>query len=566
MITPQEILGYGLAALLSLAAPGLAAPLMLRGPELAAASNFNQGWDAVAFEAAKAAPVRDFRDGIYWKQVEREPGRLRFDRPTTSYPLRIQAIGASMSLTVNWGNPLYDGGDTPHSPGAVAAFARFAAAAAETFPAIHAIEVGNEFNGTNFVAGPVKAVTSTERAGYYTTLLKATYAEVKRTRPGVAVLGGATHSIPAGYLWRILDLGGAEAMDEFALHPYTTPPEQLIAQIEVLRRHPAAAGLPIQVTEFGESDQAQAAGYLFRNYCQMALSGVTRAAWYPMNDRGDGLVPLVDPSGTITPAGRAYTFAARLLAGRPVRDAAPDPFTYACLFDQDTLVIWGEPRSLTLEPGLAALDPEGQALDPEGLALSMESPVVVIAPGGGSIRLGENVRLGAQTILADSFHQFGYPKGEQCQAPGDGFERFLRRNGHEIPLRTFPGQERPGTLWTPYRANQHHQPAWLTATALLPARRAGLPTEVIHRFRANREMTVSVDAAWEQAEPGKSGVTVTIRQGDTVLDQATATSAFRFERPRLALGAGDVLDFAVGPGNGERVEGAGYRITIRSAE
>lgn len=550
---------------LALAASSAAA-LDLRGPELAAASNFNQSWNETVFETAKLVPVRDFRDGIYWNQIERAPGRMSFDSPTTSYPRRIDEIGTSMSLTINWGNDLYDDGDTPHSPEAVAAFARFAAMAAEAFPAIHAIEVGNEFNGTNFVAGPVKDASSMDRAAYYTTLLKATYAAVKQARPEVAVLGGATHSIPAGYLWHILDLGGGAAMDALALHPYTTPPEQLTAQIAVLRWHPAAAEMPIQVTEFGEPDRDRAAGYLLREYCQMALAGVTRAAWYPLNRRGDGLAPLVDPDGTVTPAGRAYDQAQRLLAGRPVRDAAPDPFTYACLFDEDKLVIWGEPRTLTLgEESLSAFDAAGARLDPATLMLSMDDPILVRADGG-AIRLGENVMLGTQTILADSFHQFGYPEGDQWQAEGDGFARFLRRNGREIPLRTFPGQETPGTLWTPYRANQNQRPARLTATSLLPAMSGGAPTEVVHRFRADRDMTVSVTASFQPEERSRDGIVIAIRQGDTLLEEVTATGAHRFERAGIALSRGEALDFAVGPGGNARRDGTSYRLTIRQAD
>lgn len=556
---------YLLVAVLGFGTLGWAGPPAPRGPDLAAVSNFNQGWNTSVFETSKLLPVRDFRDGIYWSQVERVPGRMTFDRPATTYPRRIGLSGATMSLTVNWGNKPYDDGDTPHSPEAVAAFARFAATAAETFPSVHAIEVGNEFNGTNFVSGLVKEVSSMERADYYTALLKATYAAVKQARPEVTVLGGATHSIPAGYLWRILDKGGGAAMDALSLHPYTTPPEQLTKQIGVLRRHPAAADLPIQVTEFGEPDRTKAAGYLLRDYCQMALAGVTRAAWYPLNDRGDGLVPLVDRNGTVTPAGRAYELAERLLAGHPARDVAPDVFTYACLFDEDKLVLWGEPRTVTLGEGLTAYDAEGAPLDPAALTLSMDQPILLRAEGA-PIKLGTNVDLGPQTIIADSFHQFGYPEGDQLQAEGDGFDRFLRRNGREITLRTFPGQDAPGTLWTPYRANAQQRPVRLTATSMVPGKRGDAATEVVHRFRADRDMVVSVEAAFQPSKKSRDGVTIAIRQGDAPLEETTAIGLYRFERPGLELARGETLEFAVGPGGDPEGDTTDYRITIRRSD
>lgn len=563
----MKCIGAGLlVAVFGLASPGRADPPTPRGPDLAGVSNFNQGWDSNTLETSQSLPVLDFRDGIYWSQVERVPGQMGFDRATTGYPKRIGMSGASLSLTVNWGNKLYDSGDTPHSPEAVAAFARFAATAAKTFPAVHTIEVGNEFNGTNFVSGPVKEASSMERADYYTELLKATYAAVKQARPEVTVLGGATHSIPVGYLWRIFERGGGAAMDAIALHPYTTPPEQLTRQIEVLRRHPAAADLPIQVTEFGEPDLTRAAGYLLRDYCQMAIAGVTRAAWYPLNDRGDGLVPLFDRDGTITPAGRAYELAQRLLAGHPARDAAPDAFTYACLFDEDKLVIWGEPRAVTLEgEGLAAYDAEGAPLDSSALALSMDHPILLRVEGA-AIELGKNVQLGPQSIIADSFHQFGYPEDDQRQAQGDGFARFLRRNGREIPLRTFPGQDAPGTLWTPYRANEQQRPVRLTATSMVPGKRDNVATEVVHQFRADQDMVVSVEASFQPSNESRDGVTVAIYQGDATLDETTVTGAYRFELPRIELSQGETLEFAVGPGGGAQGDTTVYRITIRRAD
>lgn len=533
-------------------------------PALAAASSFGQGWDEATFHQALDLPVRDFRDTLRWTAVEREPETYRFDRGVTAYPLRIASAGGRMSLTINWGNPLHDGGDTPYTPEGRAALGSFVAAALDANPAIRAVEVGNEFNGDNFVSGPVLEDGREARAAHHLGLLRAVHDAVKRHDPEIAVIGGAAHSIPLGYIWPLLEMGAAEHMDALALHPYSTPPEQLARQIAVLRRAPGASELPIQVTEFGWKDPGTAPGYLMRMMCAMALSGVERAAWYPLSTQGDERVPLIDPAtGGATSAGRAFAFARERLARRPAEDASPDPFTYACKSGVRRMLIWGEPRDVTVDAGVRAFSPEGELLDPAALRLSPERPILLEADK--PLALGGIVRLGPTSLVADSYHQFAYPEEGDGYPAADPFHRFARRGDREIPLGTMPGQEAAGTPWTPYLGNRFLRPARLTASSLVPGGGRNDPVEIVHRWTADRSRAIAVSARWAPGSRSRDGIEVAVLHDGVTLYEAEGPGPHVVALPRVEVARGDRLEFVVGPGDDAKGDVTDYRITLRDA-
>ena len=146
---------------------------------LGAASNFSQGWNPRTYDAAAAVPVTRFRDGIRWNEVERSPGSYTFDKATTTYMARVGENGGKLTLTVNWGNPLYDGGNTPHTAKALAAFGKFVGEMVVRYPAVDTVEVGNEFNSANFVSGPVKAADLAKRGQYHLAMVRSAANAVK---------------------------------------------------------------------------------------------------------------------------------------------------------------------------------------------------------------------------------------------------------------------------------------------------------------------------------------------------------------------------------------------------
>lgn len=532
----------------------------LVGPELGAASNFSQGRQSGMLKYSSEVGVHSFRDGMSWERAEPDPGHYDFSHKRTGYPVILGAIGGRVSVVLNWGNPHYDNGDTPHSPEALRAFGAFAGALVERFPQIDSLEVGNEFNGVNFVSGPLRDLTPLDRARAYVPMLKAASRAARAERADIRILGGATHSLPAGYLWALLDAGAGEWLDSLAVHPYTTPAEQFVRQVAVLRRHPVAASLPLEVTEFGSPDPEAAAGHLLRNYCQFALGGVTRAVWYPLNTRGDGMVPLFAPDGEITSAGEAFRLVATYMEGRPVADAAPDAFGYGCRFGEDVLVLWGAPRDIQVPPDVLALDARGRpAASP--LKLSETEPLVLIAPNGES--LDGRVNIGDSGLIADSFHEFSYPENDEFRARGDGFERFARRGEQEFPLRAMPGQQARGTPWVPYRGNENFRSIRLTAQGILPGGRPGAPVEIVHRYVASSSGTVLLKADFRPGERSEDGISVGVTIDGVPVFHDVGKGRIAIAALPLELSRGSRLEIVVGPNGTSNGDLTDYTIRLR---
>jgi len=538
------------------------AALDLRGPILAADTNFGQGWRPDLLRAGAEIGLTDIRDAVYWARTEQVPGRHGFTSPVTRFPDTVGRDGLRMSLVVNNGHPNYDGGVTPHSPAAVEAFAAHAAAMVARFPAIQSVEVGNEVNGDNFVSGPLRDADLPARADGYVALLAAVARAVRAQRPSVSIVGGGAHSISVGWLDHVDAAGGAAHMDALALHPYTTPPEQIAAQVDVLRRRTAWRDMPLEMTEFGTPDPVAAPGYLMRAYCAFALAGVSRAVWYPLHPRGDGLAPLITDAGAPTAVGRTFALLRARLEGQAVRDVAPDAFTRACAFDGAGLVLWGMEREVTLAPGLLALDSEGRLAGMSQVRLSENAPIFIVGEGRQP-ELGTTVRLAPHRVLADTFFQFDFPEAGLPTVPSAGFERFARRATGDVALVTRPGQERRATFWTPYRGGADDPMLRLTAEHLLPA--AG-PTEIVHRYTATSDWLVDVVLMLEPPARSRDGVTLSVMKNGTPLRQSVVTGRFRETLSGVPLAQGDVLEIAVGPGASPAGDLARYRFTLREAE
>lgn len=533
--------------------PAPNAPLVL-----GAASNFSQGWDGRTFRDAIGLPVARFRDGIRWSEVERSPGRYSFDEPRTAYAAEIGRYGGRLTLTVNWGNPLYDNGNTPHSEKALAAFGKFVAEMVSRYPAIDTVEVGNEFNGANFVSGPVKAAGLAQRRGYHLAMVRSAARAARAVRPEVKVLGGATHSLPAGYLWPLLD-DGATLFDGLAVHPYTTPIDQLAAQIGVLRRIPAARAMPLHVTEFGSRDPDRAGDDLVRAYAAMASLGVRELDWYPLNERGDGHVPLIRRDLSPTSAGRAFRFVQERLAKHPGQDISPDRFTFVHAFGPNIWVTWGAPRPLTIDAAsVTAFDATGARLPANRLALDEERALVLV--GKRRLRSGDDVTFACNPLIADSFYQFGYPQEGQTRANGDSFERFATIDGREVRFETLPGQQRGNVPWNPYLGLSSMPQLRLSADSMLPALR-GEHDAIVHRYLAESDMAVTLRATFTPSDQSADGIAVTVAWNGKTIFERKGKAATAIDR-QIHLKQGDTVTLAVGPSGTPRGDATGYRIRI----
>jgi hypothetical protein len=533
----------------------------MTAPRLGVSSNFGQGLSPDMLDFSRALPVTTFRDEVFWSRVERPDGQYAFDDDQTTYPDRLTGFDAGVTLIMNNGHPAYDNGETPSSDRAVAAFAEYAAAAVARFPAITAIEVGNEVNSNTFVSGPLWTGDFPDRAAVYTRLVAATATAVRATNPDIRILGGAAHSIPLAWFSALIDAGALAYLDAIVLHTYTTPAEQVRRQIALLRGLPGLQTIPIEVTEFGRSDAPLAPATLLKNYCQMALAGVTSVMWYPLSPRGDGLTPLLNKRGQITDVGRTYRLIEGELTGRTVRDASPDPFTYACLFGDDTLVIWGAARAISLNgPGLRARDVTGDDLPSEPLMLSRETPVIITSQNA-PMELGKTVTLGPQQVIADSFDQFAYPGAGVGGA--DPFLRFARQKGQDIPLETRAGQDRNGMPWTPYLGTDHDGVVRAEAGQVFPSAWGPDAIEVIYRYTAKTQMRVDLTIEIAPDATSTDGVKLTVRRDNRLLGTRPITKAQTMAFRDLTLAPGTTLDVIIGPGNSADGDLTALRVTLR---
>ncbi len=532
------------ALVLTLAAGSAAAEEPV-APSLGAASNFGQGWRPDILEAAGALPVTLFRDAVYWSEVERR-GRYRFNQPRTTFPGRLPERGAGMAMIVNWGHPDYDDGYTPFTPESREAFGAYAAEAVRRWPAVEAVEVGNEMNAQNFIAGPVWDVGLSERAVLYAELLAATAEAVRAVRPEVEIMGGAGHSISLTWFEALSRAGAPAHMDAVVVHPYNVPPEMLARKFERLRAVPGFEDMPLAITEIGVSDAETAPGFLLRTYCQIALAGASHYVWYPLHPRGDGMAPLVTQEGEVTAAGRAYALVEAEFAGAPVEAIAPDPFTYGCRFGDQRAVVWGASRALEVdEASVTVRDASGAPMDPQALQISPTKPLV-LAVEDGVLEAGVNWRLGPQSVISDSYHQFTFDQDAALEA--GGWARGIRTaNGRVALLEARPGQQRGGVPWDPHLGAVANGDVFADAGLVVPAMTGAGPDEVFLQHRVQQDVRAVLEIEFGPAARALPFPDVRVRRGGAVVLEQFAEGRARLRLGPLDLAEGEILEVAVGP-------------------
>lgn len=532
------------------------------GPALGAGTNFGQGWQADMLAAAEALGVALVRDGVSWSLVERD-GSFVYDEMRTTYPELLPEAGLALIFNVNNGHPDYDGGHTPVTQEAVAAFAAHAAEAVRRFPAIVAVEVGNEMNAENFVSGPGWDVDLAERAVSYTRLLEATAKAVRAVRPEIRILGTASHSLSLTWFRALSDAGAFAHMDAIAVHPYDVPPEMLERKVAELRTVPGVGDMPLSITEIGDPDATSAPGHFLRTYCQLALAGAETYVWYPLNPRGDGLVPLVTQSGDATGVGRAYALAAEHFEGRRVVPIAPDPFTYGCRFGADAALLWGEPRAVSLhDADIRVLDATGAGLPRHGLALSRSKPIVLLAADGAGLVPGRDYRLAPQPVIADSYHQFSFDQSDAALA---GWQRVVRTPVSEAPMEARPGQQRGGVPWDPHLGTALDGGTIADARWVSGAMWGGGPVEVALRHRVGEAVRAElvVDAAPSTRAEVAPGLR--IARGQSVLAEVEIAEPRTLRFGPFDLTSGEVVEVTLVPRGGRGGQFLSLRAQLRHA-
>jgi hypothetical protein len=197
---------------------------------------------------------------------------------------------------------------SPRRPESVAAFARWAAAAAQHFRGRRIIwEVWNEPNITFWKPKP--------DVGQYTALALATCKAVRAADPQATLVAPATSEVPRDFLEAFFASGALAHLDAVSVHPYRAynrPPETADEDYRKLRqfieRHTPTGKkrLPILSGEWGYASHSKGvtpevqAAYLVRQQLANLLYEVPISVWYDWKNDGPDPNEREHNFGTVT--------------------------------------------------------------------------------------------------------------------------------------------------------------------------------------------------------------------------------------------------------------------------
>jgi polysaccharide biosynthesis protein PslG len=237
------------------------------------------------------------RTDLFWNMVETEPGSYDFSR-FDAFMDALRRHRLRPVLILDYGNPHYDAGQSPRTPAARAAFARFAGAAARRYAGRGVVwEIWNEPNIQGFW-------TPRPDAAAYVALVAETAAALRAADPSGTIAGLSL----GGCVWDrdfvrdAFAAGLLNHVDAVSLHLYPAPdPEGAAQYFAELRAQMRAAGreLPILCTEMGSQthDEARQWEYLSRMTDGNLRSGLPLTIWYSFRDDEEGHFGMVGRDG-----------------------------------------------------------------------------------------------------------------------------------------------------------------------------------------------------------------------------------------------------------------------------
>jgi Cellulase (glycosyl hydrolase family 5) len=321
--------------------------------------------DDRALDSAQAAGFRFVRMDMLWANVERR-GRFRF----FAYDALLRACEArqmGVLWILDYGHPDH-GGPVPRTPKDVAAFARFAGAAAAHFQG-HDVryEIWNEPNVAAFWP-------PSPNPAEYKTLLREAVRAIHPADPAAKVSAGGLSKIDLPFLRESIDPSLAGELAAVAIHPYPPAgPEVIAPALNELRAWVAETlgqRLEVWQTEWGyssgaiehlpldgHSDRARhlQATLAVREMLTACVLKFPLAVWYDLRDDGpdpanaDHNYGLLDIKANEKPAMQAVRIFIRAISARKyvgmVGDAPPQLHAARWVGAEDTLlIVWTEAK------------------------------------------------------------------------------------------------------------------------------------------------------------------------------------------------------------------------------
>ncbi|MBI5688016.1 MAG: cellulase family glycosylhydrolase [Verrucomicrobia bacterium] len=353
--------------------------------------HFTKGHEA-DLDLIAAAGFKFIRMDFGWQGIERKKGEYdwsAYDELTAN----LEKRGLRAIYILDYSNPLYEETFTatdrrtkrerkeiasPQRPESVAAFARWAGAAAKRYRGRHIIwEIWNEPNISFWKPKPDVA--------QYITLALATYRAVRAADPQATIVAPGSSGFPWEFFEAMFAAGLLKHLDAVSVHPYRPyhqPPESAASDYLRLRgliAKYAPAGkrnLPVISGEWGYATHDKGvsldtqAAFIARQQLANLLDGVPLSIWYDWKNDGTDATYNEHNFGTVDhglkpkPAYVAVQTMTRELAGyrvaRRLFQASDDDFVLLCenAAGDHKLAAWtlGEPHAVTLDLDLAGAD------------------------------------------------------------------------------------------------------------------------------------------------------------------------------------------------------------------
>lgn len=266
----------------------------------------------------EAAGFKFVRMDFLWEKTEPRKGDYDWSEYDT-FTTELERHGLRPYYIFDYSNPLYEEFVTctnpvthhlenalssPRHPESIAAFALWAAAAAEHFRGRGVVwEIWNEPNISFWKPRP--DVTQ------YAALALATARAVRAADPGACIVGPTTSGFDWKFLETVFKSGLLEYLDGVSVHPYRgKPPETAAADFArlrglIARYAPAGKTIPIVSGEWGYStawkglSPERQAEYIVRQQLSNLLSGVPLSIWYDWKNDGQNPTDSESNFGTV---------------------------------------------------------------------------------------------------------------------------------------------------------------------------------------------------------------------------------------------------------------------------
>lgn len=282
-----------------------------------------------AVDLIKAAGIKQVRDEMFWHEVERQKGVYVIPERFLKNLEYSVAAGLDTLIILDYGNPLYEGGNAPTKRESIKAFSRYCYTLAKELKGkVKYFEVWNEPNVDGFWR-------PRHDAKAYVRLLKEAYRSVKKGNPDATVLGITLAGLDEQFLNEVLDAGGYKYLDIVSIHPYCAPasPEEarIFERLEAIYKLFSRYGKPkpIWLTEIGWPtnigggvSEEQQAEMLARTYLlSLSVPYIPTVFWYWFGPDGPDKEWAEDRFGILhqdyspKPAYGAYRTLTQLLSG-----------------------------------------------------------------------------------------------------------------------------------------------------------------------------------------------------------------------------------------------------------